>query len=374
MSRRAHSSPPSSVTRLPPAWVPFSGEVGGGSDGWADSRYAREIRAADLTARVLTAAKYQALESALAALARVGCRPVLLKGVATALQYYPAPHLRTMGDIDLLVTADERSAAKTELRSVGFTQRSHQPVSAFVQRHHSMPFWHPERDVWIDVHTRAYPLQYPLARDPRFAPEALASQWSDIAVGDQMARVMNDELQLVYTSTRWLERFDAVRGLYPVLDGAGLLQRRAGGLDWDVVCARIEGSWAVTALHVFLACLRRWELAPVPGEVLSWLAANDPYTNRMSIAVLRHVFTRHVLKGHPFGLMLTRSNVEIIWSTLVLPGRPGMKLISVPYHVACPPRRVHGSPPAAGRRIGTLLGRILRPTGGEAPGTQSGHD
>ena len=42
-------------------------------------------------------------------------RPVLLKGVATALQYYAAPHLRTMGDIDLLVTADERSAAEAEL-------------------------------------------------------------------------------------------------------------------------------------------------------------------------------------------------------------------------------------------------------------------
>jgi hypothetical protein len=178
----------------------------------------------------------------------------------------------------------------------------------------------------------------------------------------------------VYTSTRWLERFDADRGLYPILDGAGLLHRRAGVLDWDVVCARVEGSWAVTALHVFLACLRRWELAPVPGEVLSWLAANDPHTNRVSLGVLHRVFTRHVVKGDAFGLVLTRYNLEIIWSRLVRPGRPGMKLMSVPYYVACPPRRVNGSRPAAVRRIATLLNRIVRPTRGDDSGGGSRHD
>jgi Uncharacterised nucleotidyltransferase len=337
---------------------PVLWQMGGGSDAWAGSPFADEIRAADLTARIVTATKYEVLESILEVLAPIDCRPVLLKGVATALRYYASPHLRTMGDIDLLVPANQRDAAEAELRSLGFTQRSHQPAAAFVRRHHSMPFWHPQRDIWIDVHTHVYPLQYLLAADPRFSVGAMTSQLSEIAVGKHIAQVMCDELQLVYTSTRWAERFDADRGLYPVLDAARLLHVRGEALDWDVICARVKGSWAITALHVLLESLRRWELATVPGEILAWLAANDAYSNRASIAVLHRVFTQHVMEGHPYGLLLTRHTLEITWATLVQPARPIVKLASLPYFIVSPPARLFQSRRRPGQRILSLIRRI----------------
>jgi hypothetical protein len=136
--------------------------------------HADAVRAADLTARVLTAAKYDVVRDVLAGAAALdGCRVALLKGIATACRYYPAPHLRTSGDIDLLVTPGGQPALESLLRELGFRQRSAQAPATFVGRHHSMPFWHPDRDVWIDVHTRVHPPEYPLGRDPRFDPAAL---------------------------------------------------------------------------------------------------------------------------------------------------------------------------------------------------------
>src|ERR1041384_7300615 len=71
--------------------------------------YVDRIRAAELTAHALTTATYDSLAHGLAAARQAECPVIVLKGAATALLYYPSPHLRTMGDIDLLVPLDRRA-------------------------------------------------------------------------------------------------------------------------------------------------------------------------------------------------------------------------------------------------------------------------
>ncbi len=317
---------------------------------------ASRIRAANLTARVLTAVKYDVIADVLSAADSIGCRVGLLKGTATAVRYYPAPHLRTMGDIDLLVTTDRQLEFEALLRGLGFRQTSNQPPAAFVGRHHSMPFWHPERHVWIDVHTALYPRQYPLAQAAMFSPDAIWAQLAPIDIAGGAGYVMPHELQLVFSSARWVERFDADRGVYPLLDVSLLIHRHGSALDWDCMLATVDRSWAATALRVMLGYLCRRALAPVPSSVLTALAARDRHAGRVSVALL-HRLADAAIDGHtPFCASLS-------WSALTRPASPTANLLAVPRHLAFPPgtpRRF--SPVYAFQRLWRLGRRLVLDT------------
>jgi hypothetical protein len=318
---------------------------------------ADRVHAADLTARALTADKYSALSDVLSAARDVQCQVVLLKGAATALRYYPAPHLRAMGDLDVLVPADCQSALEARLRVLGFRQRSHLPSESFVGRHHSMPFVHPERDIWIDVHTKVSPRQYPLAHDFRFSSAAIASQLSPIAVAGQATYTMNHELQLVYTSARWAERFDGERGVHAMLDAALLIRKHSDVLDWDRVLAVVRGSWAATALRLMLSYLAASDLAPVPPDALRRFATIDRHASRIAIGLLHRVITAFVIEGQPFSVAPTVHHIQLVWRSLLGPMSPTGNLLSVPYHLACPPGPNRFSPVYALRRVRSFARR-----------------
>src|SRR6187401_1499244 len=89
---------------------PVVAHLAGTADRLPGRPYAERIRADELTAHVLTTAAYDSLARALAAAREIECPVILLKGAATALLYYPSPHLRPMGDIDLLVPIERRAA------------------------------------------------------------------------------------------------------------------------------------------------------------------------------------------------------------------------------------------------------------------------
>src|SRR5678815_3539224 len=201
----------------------------------ADNRrglpYVERVRAAALTAHALTTAAFDSLAHALAAARQVQCPVILLKGAATALRYYPSPHLRPMGDIDLLVPVERRAAFEDALRTFKFRQFPIDPWVNYDDHLHSAPFWDPERGVWIEVHTSVFPRDYRLAQDPRFSQAAIAAQLTPIAVRDQTAYAMNHELQLVYTSARWSEMLEPRHGVYPILDAALLIRRHRDTLD-----------------------------------------------------------------------------------------------------------------------------------------------
>jgi len=318
-----------------------------------DLPFADRIRAAELTARALTAGKYDTLSEVLTAARDIECRLVLLKGAATALRYYPAPHLRPMGDIDVLVAADRQPLLEARLRALGFQQRSNQPAAAFARWHHSMPFYCSQRGTWIDVHSNVYPPQHPQAHDPLFSWEAITSQLSPVGIGKQTGYVMNHELQLVFTSARWAEEFDPARGIYPILDAALLIEKHSDTLDWDRILAMVRESWASTALHLMLSYLCRWHLALVPPEVLDTLAAGDRHANRIFFPLLHRLITVYAIEGRPFGLAATtEGHLRVVWSSLLRPMSPTANLFSVPYHLACPPGHPERfSPLYAMRRI-----------------------
>jgi putative nucleotidyltransferase-like protein len=300
-----------------------------------DSRVQAAIRAADLTARLLTAEKLDVLLEVLDAAQAAGCRPLLLKGISAALRYYPEPHMRTMGDIDLLVAFDQQRKFEDELRRRKFYQASHEPPAAFVGRHHSMPFWHREHPVCVEVHVKLHPRQYILASDPRFTFDAMESHLSPMMIQGRSATTMNHELHLVYTITRWAERLEYQRGVFPMLDVGQLLRDYGNIIDWSCVRRLVERSWAITALNLMLSFLSKYELVPVPSDVLQWLVRNDHYTNALSMGALHRLLWRYVILRKPFSDVLgTQNNMETIWSVLVRPSTPTRNLLRIPYSLA----------------------------------------
>jgi hypothetical protein len=320
--------------------------------------HADQILAADLTARVLTDEKFAAITKMLSAAEATGCRMVLLKGAATALRYYPSPHLRTMGDVDVLVPIESHAAFEARLLDSGFLRPATAPGMFDGRHHHGVPLWHPEHDVWVDVHRTLHPRQHPLGKSWASSLETLTTEVTPIAVRGHTAYVMSHELQLVYTSARWLESFDSDRGVHPILDVALLLRRTFDVLDWDRVLSFVEGSWTATAVRVVLLYVSRKEIATVPRYVLNTLARFDRHANWLSIGLLHRLITSHIMQRQA-GPVVTSAHANIMWNALVQPASPLGNLTAVPYYLAFPPRAPQRfNPLYAVRRLRSLSRRL----------------
>jgi hypothetical protein len=305
----------------------------------ADNRrglpYVERIRAAALTAHALTSATYDSLAHALAAARQVQCPVILLKGAATALRYYPSPHLRPMGDIDLLVPADRQATFEDALRAFTFRQFPIDPMVNYDDHLHTAPFWDPERGVWIEVHTSVFPRDYRLAQDRRFSWAAINAQLTPITVRDQTAYVMNHELQLIYTSARWCEMFDPRHGVYPILDAALLIRQHGETLDWERMLALVRGSWAAVPLHLMLWYLNESELSAVPPDVLSTLGTTYRHLNQRSLRVLKRMISTCVLEGE--FLQANERHLQLVWTCLVRPKSVKGYLRSIAHKLAARP-------------------------------------
>ena len=297
------------------------------------------IQAADVMARWASADILETAVDVLAAAGEIGCQPILMKGGATALRYYPEPHLRLMTDIDLLIPQGQLAALESQLRTLGFQQTSEKPAGMYDGHHHAMPFFDERRSVWIELHTRPYPPNSHLATDSRFSLDAMEEHLTSAVIGDEKARVMNHELQLVYTSTRWAETLKAGRGVFPILDVALLLRAQGDTLDWDRVCRIVDASWAATAASAMLTYLNRWQLAVVPVDVLRRLAPRDKVANRVLHDVLNRLITTFVIEGARPGAILTPSNLRIVWSTLLRDESPWANFLALAPNIAFPQDR-----------------------------------
>jgi len=296
--------------------------------------YVERIRADELTAHALTNAAYDSLARALAAAREIECPVILLKGAATALLYYPSPHLRPMGDIDLLVPVDRRAAFEEALRRFSFRQFPIDPWLNYDDHLHSAPFWDPERRVWIEVHTSVFPRDYRLAQNPRFSQAAIAAQLTPIAVRDQTAYAMNHELQLIYTSARWSEMFNPRHGVYPILDAALLIRQHRDTLDWERILTLVRGSWAALPLHLMLCYLDESDLSPIPPQVLHALGTRYCHLNRHSLTVLKRVISTCVIEGR--FVKRNEAQLQFVWRSLVRPKSLNGYLRSVAHRFARP--------------------------------------
>lgn len=262
----------------------------------------------DITARVRHACAVDTAVEVIDVCQRLGTSATLLKGISTGDQYYPSAHLRPMGDIDVLVSREASEAVESALLGLGYRSDIHHPRND--DMHHLPPLLHPERGIWLELHTGLFPAHDELRQGNLFDVESVASQLRTSCFHQRVVRRLSDELQLAYIASSWMRDL-TLSGVSPsflasLLDLIYLLKKVGTTLDWNRVLQLIDNDNAMASLFVTLTYVRRHGLYPVPNDALSSLRARQRLISRLELLVIHLALDRHLLGGrswnHPLPL------------------------------------------------------------------------
>jgi hypothetical protein len=303
----------------------------------ADAASQDLLRSTDMVAQLTMSDALDALEEMLAASADIAREIILLKGISTCQYLYPIPHLRTMGDIDLLLPVHRQQRIETLLFDLGYRQQSNRSAGYYETHHHSMPFFHPARQIWVEVHTALFS-NANAASDPVFSPSHVWSQTVPITFRGNETNRLNPEQEMIYIATHWaLERKCFAGGALPFVDLAFLIRQHGHALDWENVCGRLRGSRAATYLYLMLRFLERHEVVSIPASVMRQLSVVLQYSLGRNETILHGMIERYSMRGTPFGKVTTEANLGIIWDTLLTPQAAWKNVLGVPGNILFPP-------------------------------------
>ena len=224
------------------------------------------VQGAYLTAQVLTAEVLEATSEIIDVCSGRIESLTLLKGISICVQHYPAPFLRPMRDIDLLVAESDVSVLDELLVELGYSQQSDNPPEFYEKHHHSCPFFHPQKGVWVEVHRDLFPSHSRMGSDKVFSRENLRSELRRGNFQGRNVLGLSNELQLLYTATHWATQLSAVGGAIAMLDTIYLLRNAGTSLDWERILNGLEGSIACRHLYVLLTFLEKNQLIKIdPG-------------------------------------------------------------------------------------------------------------
>ena len=291
------------------------------------------VRGADLAARVVAEELAEATLDVIRACApRVG-RIALLKGIWLSHALYPEPHLRPMRDVDLLVAPESVADVERILGELGYEPGAHDDVHDYSRHHHAVPYRHPATGVWIEVHRGLVPPQGPYAQDPAFTRERIRAQLVDAEFRGEPVQRLADDLQLAYLAAHWAGSLKMVSGAGTIsllLDVLGILP----DVDWDAVVRGIEGSAAAGALFLLLRYLETRSLLALPPGVQDALRRRQRAFGRANLAMLHALIDWRQADGFDFGgVVRSRRNFEIVWTTLLRPRGPLANLLALPWEL-----------------------------------------
>lgn len=210
-----------------------------------------------------------AQRGAVAMLAATGFDIVILKGFAFAHTLYPAPEIRTIGDLDILVRGADRDRLIASLGAQGYAFRPlPTPPWGFISTASYMPFVSADGAVNLDIHVQ--PDCYPAYR--ALTVERVFAAARTVRDGDLEFRVPDDTHALLLCGTNAAKDKFGVYAARKIVDA--LLLLRTGAPDLTAADAlATEGGFA-TPWRVFLALLRAlgadlaeaYDAAALPGR------------------------------------------------------------------------------------------------------------
>lgn len=264
---------------------------------------------------------------------------LLLKGISTCLRYYPEPHLRTMGDVDLLVSKVYQTHLEKICHSLGYLQTSHLPLEFYINLHHSMPFYHPKKNVWIEVHTMLFPLTSSVAYEEVFKIDEVLNQTCSINYNNYSFKILVKEYELIYICAHWAIEHNWMKGLIRIVDIIYILNTNNGDTDWNKILTWLKRS-PVTAsyLYLILTYLYKNDLVELPNEFIKKLSFIQNKFNSLNLIILHTLIEKYLVEGRKFGNVLTINNVTTIWITLTQgPSSPISNILRLPWNIFFPP-------------------------------------
>lgn len=263
------------------------------------------LLSSDLTAQVRHAAVIDTANQVIDACAELGIPVTLLKGISISDQYYPASHLRPMGDIDILVPSEACDAVESALLRIGYRPDATHPRNG--DMHHLPPLLEPETKVWVELHTSLFPRYEVLSKDNLFASSPVFMATLSL-FHTRSVRRLTDELQLAYIASSWMRDL-TLSGVQPsflasLFDAVYLLKASAIGFDWNKLLSSLDDDTAAASLYVTLGFVSRHRLCTVPRETFSFLRANQRLVGRLQIRAIHAMLDHYLISGRYWNLPL----------------------------------------------------------------------
>ena len=280
------------------------------------------VHGADLTARVIAGEQADATDEVVRVCEALEVPVTLLKGISICEQYYPEPHLRLMGDIDILIDEHRIPAIESRLLERGYVRTSENPPAFYETHHHSVPLFHPDRRVWLELHRGLFPSDSALAGARVFGLETVRGELRPSLFRGRRVNRLSDELQLLYLVAHWAFALRRVGGTIGMLDVSRLLNN-APRLSWEKIFGWLDGSSIVSSyLCLLLTYLDSRRLARIAPGILKEVSSRQRSFGTMNLAVLHAVIDRYMVAGRSSSLLMSERNIPIIWRALSSSRRP----------------------------------------------------
>jgi hypothetical protein len=291
------------------------------------------LQGADLLARMLTGERFDAMSEILDMCEGRVPALALLKGISIADQHYPSPHLRPMRDIDILVDELALPTIESLLYTLGYRQQSHNPPEFYDAHHHCMPFVHPQRGIWVEVHRGLFPSHSRMGTDRIFGREHLNGQLQPSTFQGRPVMRLSDALQIVYIASHWAYNLPDISGMVAMLDLVYLSKNTKDVVRWERIFDWLQGSVAAAPLYLLLTYLDTYHLIDIAPEILHELSLRQRSFGSLNLQILHALLNRYIVDGHPWGWVCSAYHLGILWKTLLLPGPPLGNLLCVPWNL-----------------------------------------
>lgn len=252
----------------------------------------------DLTAQVRHAATIDTAKDVIDACSELGVKATLLKGISVSDQYYPAPHLRPMEDIDILIPGETYEAVESAVVRRGYIRKpDHDPLE---NTRHGFPLRHPRHQVWVELHTALFENTPPNAV---FGSSHICARSVESTFHARRVMRLADELQLLYIASSWiadLSRYGT--RIHPsclpaLLDVTFLLKARAAELECDALFGWPEGEMAVASLYVMLGYLSSRGVSVCRTSHIPHLASRQNTVGKLQLGIIHAMLDYYLLGG-----------------------------------------------------------------------------
>lgn len=318
------------------------------------------IRSAAMTSRVVYGQIRATLMEVLQLAEKLEFPIVLLKGVSVANRYYSAPHLRTMGDIDVLLNPAHAQELRNELSRHGYDEPQDDRPRTPANHHHLPEIRQPDTNIAVELHTSLISRTM-LANEPLFNPfetwkHGVAAEFHGIRCQE-----LDVEYQLLYTISHWAIDYKWPVNLISLNDVISMTRSTTNSIDWNKVNRLLADNQLVAdILIVLLLFLRDAKLCDIPPELTGQVEKSSRRIGRINTQVLHWLILKFPLSGRrKVGWAITQLNARIIWLTLLEPRNSWARLPLAAWRVVS--RRTHGK-----SLLGSTAGRIrtlLQPNG-----------
>jgi hypothetical protein len=263
------------------------------------------LLSADLTARVTHGNLTETTNEVIDVCRDTQVPVTLLKGISISDQYYPAPHLRPMGDVDVLIPEDAYDLVETELLRRGYIR--HPDYTLRDGAEHGIPLFDACHHVWVEIHTALFDRSRP---GGVFSPAHISACSFPSTFCDRPVNRLTDELQLLYLAASWvqdLSHYDVKSHpscLPPLFDAVYLLRDGRHALDHESLLGWRDDDMPIASLYVMLSYLSRRGIDLCTTQTLSLLGSSQNVVGASQCRFIYATWDYYLLGGRPWHLPL----------------------------------------------------------------------